>query len=99
MASVEERLRAIEGTTDGFALAETDWELRGEGDVLGVLQSGGRSTLRLLSVLRDQVIITNARDEILAIFDADPDLERHPQLRNALDERERLAATDYLDKS
>ena len=38
-------------------------------------------------------------DEILAIFDADPDLERHPQLRNALDERERLAATDYLDKS
>jgi ATP-dependent DNA helicase RecG len=97
--SAGERLTAVAATTDGFLLADLDLEQRGEGDVLGVLQSGGRSTLRLLSVLRDQVIITNARDEILAIFDADPDLERHPQLRNALDERERLAATDYLDKS
>ncbi|HEX9044055.1 MAG TPA: ATP-dependent DNA helicase RecG [Candidatus Limnocylindrales bacterium] len=35
-----ERLRAVERTTDGFALAEADFELRGEGDVLGLVQSG-----------------------------------------------------------
>lgn len=94
-----ERLAAVAATTDGFLLADLDLEQRGEGDVLGVLQSGGRSTLRLLSVLRDQVIIENARNEIVSIFDADPDLSRHPQLRIAIDERERLAATEYLDKS
>jgi ATP-dependent DNA helicase RecG len=35
-----ERLRAVAGTTDGFALAERDFELRREGDVLGLVQSG-----------------------------------------------------------
>ena len=94
-----ERLSAVAATTDGFLLADLDLEQRGEGDVLGVLQSGGRSTLRLLSVLRDQVIITNARDEIAALFERDPELQQHPVLRDAIAERERLAATEYLDKS
>lgn len=94
-----ERLSAVAATTDGFLLADLDLEQRGEGDVLGVLQSGGRSTLRLLSVLRDQVIIANARDEIVAVFDEDPDLASHPELLRAIEERERVAATDYLDKS
>ena len=94
-----ERLQAVAATTDGFLLADLDLEQRGEGDVLGVLQSGGRSTLRLLSVLRDQVIITNARDEVAAVFESDPDLQNHPQLRAAIAERERIAATEYLDKS
>ena len=94
-----ERLSAVAATTDGFLLADLDLEQRGEGDVLGVLQSGGRSSLRLLSVLRDQVIIANARDEILNLFNADPELEAHPQLRRAIEDRERLAATEYLDKT
>lgn len=94
-----ERLAAVAATTDGFLLADLDLEQRGEGDVLGVLQSGGRSTLRLLSVLRDQVIITNARDEIAAVFEADPQLTSHPQLAAAIAEREQLAATEFLDKS
>ena len=42
------RVEAVAATGDGFALAETDLELRGEGDVLGPLQSGARSSLRLL---------------------------------------------------
>ena len=94
-----ERLSAVAATTDGFLLADLDLEQRGEGDVLGVLQSGGRSTLRLLSVLRDQVIITNARDEIVELFERDPELREHPELLRAIVERERLAATEYLDKS
>ena len=35
-----ERLKAVASTTDGFALAEKDFELRREGDVLGLAQSG-----------------------------------------------------------
>ncbi len=35
-----ERLKAVAATTDGFALAERDFELRREGDVLGLAQSG-----------------------------------------------------------
>lgn len=92
-----QRLAAVAATTDGFLLADLDLEQRGEGDVLGVLQSGGRSTLRLLSVLRDQVIIANARDEVLALFAADPELTDHPEFRRVIDERERSA--EYLDKS
>ena len=97
--SAGERLAAVAATTDGFLLADLDLEQRGEGDVLGVLQSGGRSTLRLLSVLRDQVIIANARDEVLAIFGADPQLADHPQLLQSIAERERAVATEFLDKS
>ncbi|MDT7554652.1 MAG: ATP-dependent helicase RecG, partial [Pseudonocardiales bacterium] len=54
------RLDAIAGTTDGFALAQLDLELRREGDVLGALQSGRRSGLRLLSLLKHEEIIAKA---------------------------------------
>lgn len=97
--SAGQRLQAVAATTDGFLLADLDLEQRGEGDVLGVLQSGGRSTLRLLSVLRDQVIIANARDEVVDLFAQDPELREHPTLLRAIEERERIAATEYLDKS
>lgn len=45
------RLRAIETLTDGFELAEKDFELRGEGDVLGLIQSG-LPRLRVASLQR-----------------------------------------------
>jgi len=55
------RLEALCSTTDGFALSETDLDLRGEGDVLGSQQSGIRSSLRLLRVVRDAELIQQAR--------------------------------------
>lgn len=55
------RVDAVAATTDGFALAEVDLELRGEGDVLGDAQSGARSSLRLLRVVADADIIALAR--------------------------------------
>ncbi len=48
-----ERLDAVAATVDGFRLAEIDLEQRREGDVLGATQSGRRSHLQLLSLLRD----------------------------------------------
>ena len=56
-----ERLDAVAATTDGFELARLDVEQRREGDVLGDSQSGRRSGLKLLSLLRDEDLIAQAR--------------------------------------
>ncbi|SED20069.1 ATP-dependent DNA helicase RecG [Rhodococcus pyridinivorans] len=93
------RLEAVAGTTDGFELAQLDLQLRREGDVLGVAQSGTVSTLRLLSLVDDADVIEAARDFSRTVTEKDPGLEHHPGLasmvRAALD-AERVA---YLDKS
>lgn len=93
------RLAEVAGSTDGFHLAQVDLEQRGEGDVLGTLQSGGRSSLRLLSVLRDQTVIASAHDEVDGIFAVDPALLTHPTLQRALDLREWELDAEYLEKA
>ncbi|HEY7273719.1 MAG TPA: ATP-dependent DNA helicase RecG [Actinoplanes sp.] len=75
-----ERLEAVASTTDGFKLSEIDLEQRREGDVLGASQSGKHSHLRLLSLLRDAKLITEARAEALELVADDPTLSRHPAL-------------------
>jgi ATP-dependent DNA helicase RecG len=75
-----ERLAAVAGTTDGFELARLDLELRREGDVLGAVQSGRHSGLKLLSLLRDENLIGQAREAAQRLVGADPDLTRHPAL-------------------
>jgi len=77
------RLSALVKTSDGFALAETDLELRGEGTVLGVRQKG-RNDLRLASLARDRELVMLAREVATGIIDADPQLEHSPDLRNEL---------------
>ena len=52
-----ERLAAVASTNDGFELAALDLEQRREGDVLGRNQSGMRSSLKLVSILRDEEIL------------------------------------------
>ena len=79
-----ERLAAVAATTDGFELARVDLELRKEGDVLGAAQSGLRSSLRLLRVLRDESIIEQARADAASLVDADPLLDSHPALVAAI---------------
>ncbi|WP_433874179.1 ATP-dependent DNA helicase RecG [Sinomonas atrocyanea] len=80
-----ERLEAVASSTDGFVLAQKDLEHRREGDILGATQSGRRSTLRLLRVLRDADVIELARGDALAIVGDDPSLERHAPLRDAIE--------------
>lgn len=79
-----ERLEALASTTDGFALAEKDLELRREGDVLGAAQSGGRHSLRLLRVVRDAALIEEARVVARDLVAADPRLETAPALASAI---------------
>ena len=57
-----QRLAALAASSDGFELSELDLELRGEGDVLGENQAGGKSQLRLLKVTRDFELIEQARN-------------------------------------
>ena len=83
------RLEALVASTDGFALAEVDLDLRGEGTLLGVRQRG-RSDLRLASLRRDEALLDLARDVAVAAVDrglADqPDLV--DELRLFVDEDE-----------
>lgn len=67
------RLNVIRHTTDGFRIAEDDLRLRGEGDVLGVRQSGLPGYRVVRSGLHAQ-LITQARDEALRIMREDPKL-------------------------
>jgi ATP-dependent DNA helicase RecG len=93
-----ERLEAVASTTDGFKLSEIDLEQRREGDVLGASQSGRHSHLRLLSLLRDAKLITDARAEASALVGDDPDLSKYPALAAsvaALVDEERA---EYLEK-
>jgi ATP-dependent DNA helicase RecG len=97
-APARERLDAVAGTLDGFALAELDLEQRREGDVLGAAQSGRRSTLRLLSLRQDRELIGEARLAAIGLLEPDPELGGYPLLRDWVagmvdDER-----AEYLEK-
>ena len=93
-----ERLEAVASTTDGFELARLDLELRREGDVLGSVQSGRRSGLRLLSLLRHEQVIATAREHATRIVAEDPGLARHPGLRAMVDEIVSEDRAEYLEK-
>jgi ATP-dependent DNA helicase RecG len=93
-----ERLTAVAATLDGFQLAELDLEQRREGDVLGAAQSGRRSHLRLLSLLRDRELIGEARAEALELLDGDPELERYPLLRDWIAAQVDEERAEYLEK-
>lgn len=82
-----ERVDAVAATLDGFALAEVDLDLRGEGDVLGAAQAGVRSSLKLLRVVKDSGLIVRARELAEGILAEDPDLEKNPGLRSAIERR------------
>jgi ATP-dependent DNA helicase RecG len=94
-----ERLDAVASTTDGFALAERDLELRREGDVLGRSQSGLHKKLRLLSVTRDAELIVASREAAARMVGRDPDLAGHHDLRVAVAELEATSRAEYLEKA
>ncbi len=93
------RLTDLAATTDGFAVSQLDVTLRREGDVLGAVQSGRRSSLRLLSVVQHEHVIAQARADATELVDGDPDLERLPGLRAAVANLEDTSGADYIDKA
>ncbi|MBO0820265.1 MAG: ATP-dependent DNA helicase RecG [Nocardiopsaceae bacterium] len=97
--TARERLDAVAETTDGFELSRLDLAQRKEGDVLGSAQSGGRRSLRLLRLLRDEDLIGLAREEATALVDSDPELAGHPALAASIAAMLDPERAEYLDKS
>jgi ATP-dependent DNA helicase RecG len=69
------RLEAFISTTDGFRLAEIDFELRGPGDLFGTRQHG-LPPLRIADLIRDAAVVEEARRDAQALVESDPELTR-----------------------
>ncbi|MDO8535390.1 MAG: ATP-dependent DNA helicase RecG, partial [Candidatus Omnitrophota bacterium] len=83
-----ERLKAIEGTLDGFEIAEADMELRGPGEIFGTMQHG-LPEIRFGNLAKDFGIMELARKEAFALIEKDPNLmeEHHQLLKKSLYDR------------
>jgi ATP-dependent DNA helicase RecG len=80
-----ERLKAFVASNDGFELAETDFRLRGPGDLFGTRQHG-LPPMRIADLLQDRELLEEARRDAQALVNADPDLvqEDHAKLRRMM---------------
>ena len=71
-------------TSDGFKIAEEDLDIRGPGELMGTRQSG-MPGLRVANLVRDARLLEPARREAFAMIDDDPDLQKAPALREAVE--------------
>jgi ATP-dependent DNA helicase RecG len=78
----KERLQALVQSTDGFKLAEIDFQLRGPGDLLGTRQHG-LPPFRVADLVRDSAVVAEAREDARQLISADPGLANsdHARLR------------------
>ena len=83
-----QRLELLVRSSDGFEIAEMDLRLRGPGQVLGTRQSG-LPDLALASLTDDGEVLERARAVAQEITQADPNLQAHPGLAQALAEQRR----------
>jgi ATP-dependent DNA helicase RecG len=74
------RLAAFASTSDGFELAELDFQMRGPGDLFGT-QQHGLPPLRIADLRRDRELLDEARREAERLFSADPGLNRAEHIR------------------
>jgi RecG-like helicase/REP element-mobilizing transposase RayT len=83
------KLAVLEKTTNGFEIAEADWELRGPGDLLGTAQSG-LPELKLGDLRRDAALMRKARQAALELLENDPglDLPENKRFRDLIVERQ-----------
>ncbi len=83
--TAEQRLKAMVQCSDGFAIAEQDLRIRGPGEMLGTRQSG-IPEFRVMNLVRDALVLEQARQEAFALIVQDPDLSRpdHQRLKAAV---------------
>lgn len=97
--SARDRLDAVAATLDGFELSQVDLEQRREGDVLGTAQSGTRSHLRILRVLKDEELILKAREEARELLAQDPTLATEPALALEVARLESQEESSFVEKA
>ena len=69
------RLDTMVRTNNGFEISEIDLQLRGPGDITGTQQSGVLD-LKLADLAKDQIILSEARNTVIELFETDPQLEK-----------------------
>jgi ATP-dependent DNA helicase RecG len=77
------RLYIMVKSNDGFRIAEEDLNIRGPGEFFGTRQSG-MPDLRIANIVRDAILLNEARREAFSLIDRDPDLKGYPLLRKSL---------------
>ncbi|MBQ7169807.1 MAG: ATP-dependent DNA helicase RecG [Synergistaceae bacterium] len=77
------RVEAMVNISDGFELSARDLDLRGPGEICGTHQHGV-TDFRVADLVRDEKILTLARDEAKSLLDADPDLSGEPDLKREI---------------
>jgi ATP-dependent DNA helicase RecG len=78
------RLNIMVKTNDGFKIAEEDLTIRGPGEFFGTRQSG-MPDLKIASIVRDALLLHDARNEAFTLIDRDPELHGFPLLKNSLE--------------
>jgi ATP-dependent DNA helicase RecG len=94
VALARERLQAVAGSNDGFALAMTDLKQRGEGQLFGARQSG-MPELKIARVLRDEAVVKLARDLAVAVLDDDPELRGYGNIALEREMRDRFSGAQF----
>lgn len=91
------RLETMVRTNNGFEISEIDLQLRGPGDLTGTQQSGVLD-LKLADLAKDQIILSEARNTVIAIFQEDGRLERpeNALLKVYLQKREQGISFDKI---
>jgi ATP-dependent DNA helicase RecG len=91
------RLETMVMTNNGFEISEIDLELRGPGDLSGTMQSGVLD-LKLADLVKDQQILTEARNTVIDIFQQDPllSLPENALLKRFVDKKSRGIALDKI---
>ena len=92
------RLDAFTKTTDGFELAAIDLQLRESGNILGDSQSGRASSLKILDLLADEKVISQARKDAKRLVEADPQLQQHQVLQQAISRRVSEEEQEFLER-
>lgn len=64
-----ERLKVLEESNDGFYISEKDFELRGQGDLFGVQQSGDMS-FKIADLKRDYKILLQAKKDVVSFLNS-----------------------------
>ncbi|HEX5820927.1 MAG TPA: ATP-dependent DNA helicase RecG [Solirubrobacterales bacterium] len=90
------RLEAIAGEGDGFALAEVDLTIRGEGEILGTRQHG-LPRFRAASLPEDMALLLEARRRILELRERFGSLEA-PGIGPLLDEARRRFGDERVEQ-
>ncbi len=84
-----ERSKVLRDTSDGFAVAQADLRIRGQGDLFGSQQHGRDAILRFADLSRDEGLLVEAQTRARALVETNPELEGQEvsRIRGLMDHR------------